>query len=106
MFFTIVGQLFSFVFDLLFLLPPSEPEKNLELLLLRQQLRILQRTHRRPPRLSLWEKLPLSVLVAKLARSSSESRTKLAQSLVLFTPETVLRWHRDLVRRKWTFPRR
>ena len=27
-------------------------------------------------------------------------------SLPLFSPETVLRWHRELVRRKWTFRRR
>jgi putative transposase len=28
------------------------------------------------------------------------------QSLVLFSPETLLRWHRELVRRKWTFRHR
>jgi hypothetical protein len=34
------------------------------------------------------------------------SRTRLSHSLLLFTPETVLRWHRGLVRHKWTFPPR
>jgi hypothetical protein len=26
--------------------------------------------------------------------------------MLLFTPETVLRWHHELVRRRWTFPHR
>lgn len=39
-------------------------------------------------------------------RTMHASRTRLSQSLLLFTPEMVLRWHRELVRRKWTFPHR
>ena len=31
------------------------------------------------------------------------AKTKLDQVLLLFKPDTVLKWHRDLVRRKWTF---
>ena len=40
----------------------------------------------------------------QLVQGAANSRARLSQSLLLFTPETVLRWHRDLVRRKWTFP--
>ena len=28
------------------------------------------------------------------------------QSIFIFTPETILRWHRELVKRKWTFKQR
>jgi putative transposase len=84
----------------------SECEKDLEILLLRQQLRILQRTRTHPPRLSWWEKVPLAMLAGKLIQGATFSRARLSQSLLLFTPEMVLRWHRDLVRRKWTFPQR
>ncbi|HEY7417265.1 MAG TPA: hypothetical protein VH593_18925 [Ktedonobacteraceae bacterium] len=61
----------------------------------------MQRTRVRPPRLSWWEKLPLTLLAMKLIQGTTNARTRLSQSLLLFTPETVLQWHRDLVRRKW-----
>jgi putative transposase len=103
--FSVLAHLFSALLDFLSLLVRSEREKDLEILLLRQQLRILQRTHSRPPRLSWWEKVPLTVLASKLVQRAKHSRAQLSQSLLLFTPETVLRWHRELVRRKWTFQR-
>ena len=106
MIFTVFAHLFSALLDLLGLLARSEHEKDLEILLLRQQLRILQRTHSRPPRLSWWEKLPLTILAAKLVQKARLSRVRLSHSLLLFTPEMVLRWHRELVRQKWTFPHR
>lgn len=99
-------HLFSVFLDLLGLLARSEREKDLEILRLRQQLRILQRTRARPPRLSWWEKLSLTILAGKLVQGAANARTRLSQSLLLFTPETVLRWHRELVRRKWTFQHR
>jgi hypothetical protein len=106
MIFRVIAHLFSALLDFLSLLARSEREKDLENLLLRQQLRILQRTQTRPPRLSWWEKLPLVTLAGKLVKGATNSRARLCQSLLLFTPETVLRWHRELVRRKWTFPHR
>jgi len=101
--FTVLAHLFSVLLDVLRLFTLSDREKALEILLLRQQIRILQRTHARPSRLSWWEKLPLTILAGKLVQGASNSRARLSQSLFLFTPETVLRWHRELVRRKWTF---
>jgi putative transposase len=106
MIFALLARLFSVLLDLLSLLVRSDREKDLEILLLRQQLRILQRTQARPPRLSWWEKLPLTIIAAKLVQGVRHSRTRLSQSLFLFSPETVLRWHRELVRRKWTFRHR
>jgi hypothetical protein len=50
--FTMLARLFSVLLDFLSLLTRPEYEKDLEILLLRQQVRILQRTRTRPPRLS------------------------------------------------------
>lgn len=106
MIFALLARLFSVLVDLLSLLVRTDREKDLKILLLRKPLRILQRTRARPPRLSWWEKLPQAVLTMKLIQEATNARTRLSQSLFLFTPETVLRWHRDLVQRKWTFQHR
>ena len=102
--FAILAHLFSALLDLVGLLMRSEREKAVEIALLRQQIRILHRTQARPPRLTWWEKLPLTILAAKLIEGARNSRARLHQSVLLFSPETVLRWHRELVRRKCTFP--
>src|SRR3954447_12660587 len=78
-------------------------EKDLQIALLRHQVRLLERRLPRPPRLSRWEKLTLAALTARLARSTD--RTQLAQFMLLVRPETVLKWRRELVRRKWTHRR-
>jgi transposase InsO family protein len=80
-------------------------DKELQILVLRQQVRLLQRQRPRPPRLTRSEKLTLAVLTAALARLTLGSRQQLDQYLLLFKPDTILQWHRDLVRRKWTFRR-
>lgn len=85
MVFTVFAHLFSSLLDLLSLLARSEREKDLEIRLLRQQLRLLQRVRARPPRLTWWERLPLVILAGKLAQEATNSRTQLNQSLLLFT---------------------
>jgi putative transposase len=102
----VMVSLFSVLLDFLGLLVQSDREKALEILLLRQQIRILQRTNSRPPRLSWWEKVPLAILATKLVQGAKNSRARLSQSLLLFSPDMVLRWHRDLVRHKWTYRHR
>jgi transposase InsO family protein len=67
---------------------------------------VLQRQRPQSPRLSRWEKLTLAVLTAKLARLTAGPRARLDQIVLLVQPETVLRWHRELVRRKWAMRRR
>jgi putative transposase len=98
----ILGHLVAFLVDLIAGGRRAADGKDLEIVLLRHQLRILQRKAGHAPRLTRWEKLTLAVLVARIAKLVPR-RGELRRSLVLFQPETVLRWHRDLVRRKWTF---
>ncbi len=66
----------SFLLDLVTTARMAEHEKDLELLLLRQQLRILQRKVAHSPRISRWEKLSLAVLVAKLVRLPTGARAR------------------------------
>ncbi len=83
----------------------TDRDKDMEILLLRHQLRLWQRERSRSPRLSRWEKLTLAVLTAKLTHLTAGPRARLDQVLLLFKPETVLKWHRELVRCKWTIRR-
>jgi hypothetical protein len=103
MIFSVLAYILSRVVDLLTGGRRSEQAKDLDILLLRQQLRILQRTQMHPPRPTRWEKLTLAVLTGKLKDVAKKARYPWRHSVLLFTPETILRWHRDLVRRKWTF---
>jgi putative transposase len=75
----------------------AEFAKDVELVLLRHQLSVLARQHRRP-RLRPADR----AFIAALARLLPHPRR---HGLVV-TPATLLRWHRELVRRKWTYPQR
>src|SRR3712207_2689591 len=99
-------HLLAFVVELLTATHRADQDKDVEILLLRHQLLLVQRERPQPLRLSRWEKLTLAVLAAKLARLTTGPRTRLDQILRLFKPDTVLKWHRELVRRKWTIQRR
>ena len=103
MFWFIVAQIFSFVLDVVVLRGQSHREKDLEILLLRQQLRIVERKQVQRRGLSRWEKLSLAVLLAGFKTVSRGSAERLREVMRLFQPETVLKWHRELVRRKWTY---
>jgi hypothetical protein len=74
----------------------DEHAKDLEILVLRHQLRVLQRTAS-PPRLRTIDR----VLLAAASRVLPRDRWV----AFLVTPATLLRWHRELVRRKWTHRR-
>lgn len=106
MLFSLLASLLSFLLDLVVITRQSDHTKDLELLLLRQQVRILHRKHNRRLRLSTCEKLGLAVVAAKFKHLAATTTTRLEHVFILFKPDTVLAWHRDLVRRKWTFSRR
>ncbi len=48
----------------------------------------------------------MAVLAAKLRTAGSSARNRLGEIVLIFKPETLLKWHRELVRRKWTCTRR
>lgn len=88
---------FSAVLRLLVRDRRSEFAKDVEVLVLRHQLDVLGRQERRP----LLRPADRALLAA-LARLLPPGRR---HGLVV-TPQTLLRWHRELVRRRWAQPRR
>jgi putative transposase len=106
MIYFVFAQALSFLLDLFATNRLSDHQKDIELLLLRQQLHILQRKLAQPPTISRWEKCALAVLAVRLRQMPITTRTRLDQVLLLFKPDTVLKWHRELVRRKWTYRRK
>lgn len=77
--------------------------KTLELMLLRQQILILRRHQKRGPTITRTEKLMLLTLIEQLRPIIELPKTQLEQLILIFKPDTLLRWHRELVKRKWTF---
>jgi hypothetical protein len=73
----------------------EEPWRSAEILLLRHQLRVLQRQIDCRPKVT-WADRALIALLLDIIPKSRRAGLRLFVS-----PETVLRWRRDIVRRRW-----
>jgi putative transposase len=85
------------LFALIVLFGRGDRSKELEILVLRHELSILRRQVRKPG-FTEGDRLLLATLSRMLPRHSWHA--------FLVRPETLLRWHRQLVARHWTYPRR
>jgi putative transposase len=87
------------VFGWLALIACSDRAKDAEILILRRQVAVLQRQVK-TPRLSWADRAVLAALARLLPAG------RLRQLRLIISPQTLLRWHAHLVRRRWTYPRR
>ncbi len=98
----VIMQILSTAIECVWLGRKTDREKDLEILLLRRQLEIVDRARDKPLRVSRAEKLTLAVLAAQLKSVTGWPVQHFGNVLRIFQPETVFKWHRELVRRKWT----
>jgi transposase InsO family protein len=78
-------------------LAPSPDAKDVEIAVLRHQLLVLRRQVARP-RYTPADRMILAALAKLLPRDR--------WPIFLVTPSTLLRWHRELIRWRWTYPTR
>jgi putative transposase len=79
------------------LLARSDTVKDAEILILRHEVAVLRRTNPRPT-LAWIDRAALSALSRLLPTPLRRMR--------LVSPRTLLRWHAQLVSRRWTYPHR
>jgi putative transposase len=65
------------------------------MLILRHQLAVLQRRRPCRPRLNWADRALLAALLAVIPKARHRGLR------LLVTPDTIVRWHRDIVRRRW-----
>jgi putative transposase len=90
-------RLVRLVLDLLVLRGRRDRSKDVEILVLRHQLAVLQRQQTRP-RFEPDDRVLLTAFARVLGRDR--------WSAFMVKPDTIVRWHRRLVAKHWTYPHR
>src|SRR5664279_183482 len=73
----------------------EEAWKTAEILILRHQLAVLQRRQPRRPKLNWADRALLAALPGAIPKARRHGLR------LLVTPDTIVRWHRDIVRCRW-----
>jgi putative transposase len=73
----------------------EETWKTAEILILRHQLAVLQRRQLRRPKLDWADRALLAALLGVIPKARRQGLR------LLVTPDTIVRWHRDIVHRRW-----
>ena len=73
----------------------EEAWQTAEILILRHQLAVLQRQQPRRPNLNWADRALLATLHGVIPKARRQGLR------LLVTPDTILRWHRDIIRRRW-----
>jgi putative transposase len=106
MLWSLIAPVVKVMLDVLSLHLIADPDRDWELLVLRQQIRVLERRLGMPARPSRVEKLLLTLTEMQIKEWPRTGQQSFKNSLMLFKPVTAPKWHRELVKRKWTFQRR
>ncbi|MBN1450522.1 MAG: hypothetical protein JW963_05850 [Anaerolineales bacterium] len=86
MVFRVILYVWEFLLDVLAISRLTDDEKELEILLLWQQLRTVERKQERGPQIPRWQKVPLVALVLRLKQQARQSHQALEDSMRLFKP--------------------
>jgi putative transposase len=73
----------------------EEMWKTAEILILRHQISVLQRRQSRRPKLDWADRALLAALLGVIPKARRQGLR------LLIAPDTIVRWHRDIVRRRW-----
>jgi hypothetical protein len=91
----LIYQMFAKLLSWMVLHARSDTANEIEILVLRHQLAVLRRRTPRPQ--IRWSDRAVIAALTRLLPACHRRG-------LLVTPATILRWHRDLVRRRWTTP--
>ena len=94
---SLIYRFFVTVLSWFVLLARLSASKDVEILVLRQEIAVLRRQARRRPRLTWSDRAVIAALARLLPKQLRAHR--------IVTPATLLSWHRRLVAAKWRQPR-
>jgi putative transposase len=101
-----LAHIFSTILSLIQVRRLPDKDKDLEIVILRHQLAVMTRLHAKPVKPNRVEKMTLAMMTKKLKQSTKRSARQLRDVIRIVQPDTVLRWHREFARRKWTYPQK